>query len=101
MLEEPIEEAEGPEEALQKWSEDWEKKGEGLEEESEGQEVKSQNDDMEPPPFVYVDTTEEGSEVPEEQGDDDGVEPDGEPVGRRPAPITCPQTLHSPCLRQT
>ena len=48
---------------------------------------------MEPPPFLYVETTEEGSEVPEEQGDDDGVEPDGEPVGRRPAPINLPSTF--------
>ena len=62
---------------------------EGLEEES----VKSQDEDMEPLPFVYVDTTEKGSEVPEEQGDDDGVEPDGEPVGRRPAPIDLPSSF--------
>jgi len=55
--------------------------------------VKSQDEGMEPPPFVYVDTTEEGSNVPEEQGNNDGVEPDGEPIGHRPAPTNLPSSF--------
>ena len=35
----------------------------------------------------------EGSEVPEEQGDDDEVETDGELVARRPAPIDLPSSF--------
>lgn len=55
--------------------------------------MKSQDEGMEPPPFVYVDTTEEGSDVPEEQGNNDGVEPDGEPIGHRLAPTNLPSSF--------
>ena len=55
--------------------------------------MKSQDEGMEPPPFVYVDTTEEGSNVPEEQGNNDGVEPDGEPIGHQPAPTNLPSSF--------